>query len=50
MADVNAYWREHSYDWFWFFFTNITTRRTIGYDFETALRAWADKMAAEARE
>ncbi|WP_345985909.1 hypothetical protein WCX49_01975 [Sulfurimonas sp. HSL-1656] len=50
MADVNAYWKEHSYEWFWPFFTNSTTRRTIGYDFETSLRTWADTMAAEARD
>ncbi|WP_345972931.1 hypothetical protein [Sulfurimonas diazotrophicus] len=48
MADVNAYWRLHSYNWFWPFFTNRTTRRSIGYDFETALHTWADKMASEA--
>ncbi len=45
---VNAYWREHSKDWYWPFFTNNAMERAIGVDFETSFAAWASRMANEA--
>jgi len=48
LADVNAYWRLHSRDWFWPFFTNDATQRAVGVDFDTSFNAWRAKMETEA--
>jgi len=50
LNNVNAYWRLHSQDWFWPFFTNRTMERSLGVDFETTLKTWADQTAEEAAE
>ena len=48
LKHVNGYWKEHSEDWFWPFFTNNAMERAIGVDFETSLEAWSQQMEAEA--
>jgi len=45
---VNAYWRHHSREWYWPFFTNATTERSYGADFETTFARWRGAMEAEA--
>ncbi len=46
---VNTYWKEHSQDWYWPFFTNNSMERTIGIDFEDSLDAWRKVMEEEAQ-
>lgn len=48
LEKVNRYWKEHSQDWYWPFFTNNTTERSIGIDFETAFDDWRKAMKREA--
>jgi len=45
---VNSYWKEHSQDWYWPFFTNNSTQRAIGVDFETSFDEWQRSMQKEA--
>jgi len=47
---TNAYWKEHSQDWFWPFFTNNSMQRAVGIDFETSLETWADETKKEAQK
>ncbi len=48
IENVNAYWKSHSEDWYWPFFTNNAMQRAIGVDFETSFDAWRKVMEAEA--
>jgi hypothetical protein len=48
LTKVNSYWREHSKDWFWPFFTNNSMERSIGIDFEDSFDAWSKQMSKEA--
>ncbi len=50
LKEVNSYWKEHSQDWYWPFFTNNSTERSIGIDFETAFDEWRKVMEEEASE
>ena len=48
IKNVNAYWKEHTQEWFWPFFTNNAMERAIGVDFETSLASWNEAMQADA--
>ncbi|MEJ2467520.1 MAG: hypothetical protein P8Y51_00340 [Campylobacterales bacterium] len=50
LQNVNAYWKAHSRDWFWPFFTNRATEASVGVDFDTAFEGWRKRMEAEAAE
>lgn len=50
LQNVNAYWKAHSRDWFWPFFTNRSTEASVGVDFDTAFEAWQKRMETEAAE
>ncbi len=45
---LNSYWREHSKEWFWPFFTNNAMERAVGVDFEYSVARWSEQMSAEA--
>ena len=49
LEKVNAYWREHSQDWYWPFFTNNSMERAIGVDFESSFYTWSQQMQEEAK-
>jgi hypothetical protein len=49
LEKVNSYWREHSQDWYWPFFTNNSMQRAIGVDFETSFDSWRKSMEDEAK-
>ncbi len=48
LKNVNAYWQEHSKDWYWPFFTNNSMERSVGVDFETSLTQWHEQMQLDA--
>ena len=50
LESVNAYWRAHSREWFWPFFTNRSTEASVGVDFGTAFDGWRKRTEAEAAE
>ncbi len=45
---TNSYWKKHSQDWFWPFFTNNSMLRAVGVDFESSLAQWRRSMEARA--
>jgi len=45
---VNSYWREHSKEWYWPFFTNNAMERAVGVDFEHSVAQWSEQMSAQA--
>ena len=47
---VNAYWKAHSLQWYWPFFTNRAMKAAVGADFDTTFAAWRTRMETEARE
>ncbi len=49
LEKVNTYWKEHSQDWYWPFFTNNSTQRAIGIDFEDSFDLWQKSMEEESR-
>ncbi len=48
LKNVNSYWKEHSQDWYWPFFTNNSMERAVGIDFETSFYNWSESMKKEA--
>ncbi len=48
LKKTNSYWREHSQDWYWPFFTNNSMQRAIGVDFESSFDTWRKEMESEA--
>lgn len=50
LREVNRYWKAHSREWYWPFFTNRATERAVGADFDTTFDAWRKAMEAEAAQ
>lgn len=50
LQKVNDYWKRHSHEWFWPFFTNQSMQDTLGVDFDTSFAAWNETMCAEAAQ
>ena len=48
LQKTNAYWKLHSRDWFWPFFTNRSLEDAVGADFDTTFEAWKQSMEREA--
>jgi len=50
LKNANAYWKYHSYYWFWPFFTNAPLQKAIGIDFEESVLEWAKEMKKRAQK
>jgi len=46
---TNSYFKIHSRDWVWPFFTNYTTKKTFGKDFETLVSEWNESLKDDAK-
>jgi hypothetical protein len=45
---VNSYFKIHSQEWAWPFFTNAQTEKTFGKDFETLIAEWSESLQKDA--
>jgi hypothetical protein len=48
LEEVNSYWKQHSQDWYWPFYTNNATSRALGVNFDTSFNDWRLQMEDEA--
>jgi len=47
LKNINSYFKYHSQDWYWPFFTNASMGQATGIDFEDSLREFANEYASK---